>query len=793
MATSGLRLDDGEAALRGGYSGPVFKPGDSGASALVGRLVGAGGLMVMPPAGPKLTAEEIGVIRAWIDRGAKWPRSAETASTPNPRSDHWAFQPLRASRDGSIDDFIRARLTKEGIAPSPEAPRSVLLRRLSLDLTGLPPTPEELRAFLSDERPDAYERHVDRLLASPHYGEKWARQWLDLARYADSDGYEKDWVRPHAWRWRDWVINALNRDMPFDRFTVEQIAGDLLPDATVEQRVATGFHRNTLTNREGGVDNEQFRFEAVVDRASTVGTVWLGLTFGCAQCHDHKYDPISQKEFYQLYAFFDNAMEVDIDAPVGGEIGPWLRTRAEYQAKREALLKEYGVAPLQEDWERRVLAAAEQPGRWTDWDLAWDCVLKLTEAGDGARIVRKPPAARTPRERDILIDHFVRNYHFAVGRKTYNEARFDELDKKLRALKAEYPQLTQAYAIAEETEPRKTHLRVRGDYQTPGIPVVPGTPAVLPPLPAGAGATRLDLARWLVSRDNPLTARVVVNRIWQEYFGHGFVKTSEDFGTQGERPSHSELLDWLAASLMDDGWSLKALHRRIVLSETYRQSSHERPELKDQDPDNRLLARQARLRLPAESIRDTALAAGGLLDTRVGGPSVRPPQPAGVAELGYANSVKWTASDGRDQYRRGLYIHFQRTTPYPLLANFDAPKGTVTACRRERSNTPLQALNLLNDPVFLEAARALATQLTVNPGEFEERLRTAFLRVLSREPDSTETNRLRKYLLTQKAIFERDRTAAEALAPGAPDPVGTASWTALASVLLNLDEFVVRE
>jgi mono/diheme cytochrome c family protein len=773
MQQSGFRVDDREAALKGGYSGKVIEPGKASESALIHRVAGTNGVAVMPPAGKKLTPDEVAILRTWINEGARWPDSAAKPKGAAARPLPWSFQPLRqpavpAGGLHPVDAFVRARLEKERIQPSPEAPRATLLRRVSLDLTGLPPTPTQLAAFLADSRPGAYERAVDQLLSSPHYGEKWARPWLDLARYADSDGYEKDWVRPHAWRWRQWVIEALNADLPFDQFTIEQIAGDLLPNAGVAQKVATGFHRNTLTNREGGIDNEQFRFEAVADRSVTVASGWLGLTVGCAQCHDHKFDPISQKDFYTLMAFFDNAEEEDIDAPMPGEREPWEAKRAEYQAKRTALLSEYNVAALQADWEQNMLQAFREPGKRTDWDLAWDCLLKLTETGDGAKIIKKPAESRTARERDILVDHFVRNYHFAIGQKKWKELKFDELDKKLRELKESYPRLSQAQTISEtEGERRKSYLRVRGDYKTLGIPVDADVPGALGSL-GKKDATRLDLARWLVSRDNPLTARVTVNRVWQEYFGRGLVETSEDFGVQGAKPTHPELLDWLATEFMSGGWSMKTLHRLIVTSATYRQSSTGREDLESIDPNNLLLARQSRLRLPAELIRDTALAVSGLLDDRVGGRSVRPPQPKGVTELGYGGGTKWAESTGGDRYRRGLYIHFQRTTPYPLLQNFDAPKGTVTQCRRGRSNTPLQALNLLNDPVFMEAAEALARR--VESADFRTSLQKAYLLTLSREPREDEAARLEAYLKT-------------------PD----ATWTGLASVLLNLDEFIVRE
>ena len=799
LQTSGFRLDLGPAALKGGYGGAAIKPGASAASPLIHRVAGENGAPVMPPAGPRLTPDQVKLLRQWIDEGAKYP-AATTASTNTKRtSDHWAFQPVRRPA-GTIDTLIRAELAKRNIQPSPEADRRTLLRRLSLDLTGLPPTIEELDIFLSDQRPDAYPRQVDRLLASPHFGEKWARHWLDQARYADSDGYEKDWIRPYAWRWRNWVIDSINRDQPFDQFTIDQLAGDLLPNATVEQRVATGFHRNTLTNREGGIDTKQFVFEANLDRTSTVGTVWMGLSVGCAQCHDHKFDPISQKEMYSMFAFFDNTEELDIDAPLPGEIGPWIRTQAEYRAKRRELLEKYKVAELQPAWEKDILYTIAHLGERTDWDLAWDCVQKLTERGDGGKIVQTPPAQRTVREQEILTDHFVRNAHFAYGNKRWKELKLDELDQKLIELHKAYPQLTQAMTLAEETRRHQSHLRLRGDWKALGIQVEPATLAVLPPLkPAGPTATRLDLARWLVSREHPLTARVAVNRIWQELFGTGLVKTADDFGTRADQPTHPELLDLLAAEFMERNWSRKDLIRTIVTSATYRQSSHARPDLKEIDPQNQLLARQSRLRLPAESIRDSALAAAGLLTLAIGGPSVRPPQPAGVMELSYASRYKgsaWAESTGADRYRRGLYVQFLRTTAYPMLMNFDEPKSVLAACRRDRSNTALQALNLLNDPVFVEAAQALAHRVLAQGTANEVRLDYAMRLTSGRTASAKEKEQLLAYVTRQQRLLADDPDAIAQLAPvEAPGAtrLETATWTLLSSALLNLEEFITRE
>jgi hypothetical protein len=676
----GLRLDSRLEALKGGNSGSVLRPGDAANSQLFRIVAGLDPELKMPPQGkPSLTKVEIALVRAWIDQGLHWP--TEASITARPTTNHWFFRaprqpPLPAAKDthwprNAIDYFVLARLEKEGLAPSAEADRATLIRRLSLDLIGLPPAPGAVDAFLADRRPDAYERVVNRLLASPAYGERWGRHWLDAARYADSDGYEKDSGRPFAWRWREWVLGALNRDLPYDRFVVEQLAGDLLPGATLEQKVATGFHRNTLTNREGGVDQEQYRVEAVVDRVNTTARVFLGLTLGCAQCHDHKYDPFSQREYYQFFAFFNSDVEANIPAPT-----------------------------------KQLLAQT-----------------------------------------------------LALGK------------------------------------PRKTYVMVRGDFLRKGAEVQPGGPAILPPL---RGKTRLDLAKWIAAPENPLTSRVLVNWVWHKYFGRGLVTTPEDFGTQGERPSHPELLDWLATELIHRGWSLKELHRLIVTSATYRQSSKLRPELARHDPLNVLLARQARQRLEAESVRDVALSASGLLVRVVGGPSVRPPQPPGISELTYAGSARWVESKGPDRYRRGLYIWFQRTSPYPMLLTFDAPDSNVCCVRRDRTNTPLQALTLMNDAVFVECARNLGQRIIAErPGaSVAERVSHGFRLCLGRVPTDRETRRLAQLYEELLALCRDDPAEAAKLAGKAARSEGAAevaAWVALARALMNLDEFIMRE
>ena len=792
----GLRVDDRDALLN------VVVPGNSGASKLIQRVSSAKKDFVMPPVGQPLAAGEIELLRVWIDQGAKLPPSANRSS--NPKTAHWSFQPLRrapvpAVNDrawprNSIDNFVLARLEAEHIPPSPEADRNTLIRRLSLDLTGLPPTPPETAAFLNDTHADAYERLVDRLLASPHYGEERARAWLDLAHYADSDGYEKDLVRPWAWRYRQWVIEAFNHDLPYDEFTIEQLAGDLLPNATLDQEIATGFLRNTLTNREAGVNRAEARFEQIVNRTNTVSTVWLGLTLGCSQCHNHKFDPILQKDYYQFFAFFNRAGEEDIDAPLPGELGPYLAARPEYDRKRRQILEQYDVEKLQAQWEARIQQAFREQGKDLEWDFA---VTEMRASFDGAdRFLRGEWALRTQRQQDRLTDYFVRNFGPGVEKDKEKTAALREAAQKLRDLRATLPPLTQAPVMTELLNPPPTNIHLGGDYQALGAPVEPGIPSLFAPI-SPPHPNRLTLATWLVSHENPLTARVAVNRMWQDLFGRGLVHTSEDFGTQGDKPSHPELLDWLASEFQEHDWSVKYVEKLIVMSAAYRQSSTFRKELESTDPNNILIARQSRLRLPAESIRDEALAASGLLNDAIGGKSVRPPQPAGVAELTYADSSKWQESTGPDRYRRGLYIHFQRTSPYPMLMNFDEPDSNTTCTRRSRSNTPLQALNLLNDPVFFEAAQALATRVVKEmPAAVEQRVDYAFELCLGRKPTPRERTRIIGYYEQQKKLLENDPKSPAGMQPFRPegvDPLDAAAWVGVSRVLLNLDEFITRE
>jgi hypothetical protein len=989
-----LRLDDGPHALKGGASGPVIVPGKSASSRLVRLVAGLERDKRMPPKGAPLTAAEVGKLRAWIDQGAHWPKDASLAGGDK----HWSFQPIRRPAlpkvkntrwpRNEIDHFILARLEADGISPSPEADRAALLRRLSLDLIGLPPSPDEIDKFLADKSDDAYEKQVDRLLALPHFGENWGRHWLDLARYADSDGYEKDLLRPYAWRWRDWVIDAINRDLPYDRFTIEQIAGDLSQterqrDGETERQkdkdtareggrlslspslglavfspspltprpsslIATGFHRNTLVNHEGGIDVEEDRVKAVVDRTSTIGAVWLGLTVGCAECHAHKYDPISQREFYQLYAFFNNTADRDIIAPLPADAEQTEKRNAELADARKKYLEANAADKDFEAWRKKIAALPEiwkpidsfelptftgtdgvnlypqedgsflvkgavinpqefllmgntrlqgitgirleamtdemlpnfgpgydqrgnfvlsefhveasplsavtqlkkvpidkavadyatpefEIGKALDNDIktGWGvdifelpmhgvdrCALFLPkesighEAGTRLKIsliqkhnfrmaLGRFRVMLTTAERDKILEQVVperirrfaalpREQQTADQQATllrYYHATFkrdnDSFEEYTKALSEWLNAVggTRAQVIVERATPRKTHVHVRGDFLRPGDEVAPEVPAVLPPLrerdfahPSGAkqAPTRLDLAKWLVDSANPLTARVEVNRTWYHLFGEGLVTSLADFGTQGDLPSHPELLDWLADEFMRLKWSRKALIKKIVMSATYRQSSEHRPELVQRDARNRLLARQNRFRLPAELVRDQHLSAAALLNPEIGG-----------------------ASLPITSKRRGLYVQYKRTTPEYMLATFDKPSSTVTCPMRARSNTPLQALTLLNDPLMMECAQGLARRVFKEAKrERDQWLRYAFRVATARTPDDAELKSLRElFERVEKVYAEDDKQALELAGKDMPLDVARSEAAALvvvARVALNLDETVMR-
>ena len=754
-ARGDLRLDTAAGALKGGRAGPSVVAGNAEESPLYLAVTGEGDGERMPLKRPPLSAAELTTLREWIDAGATFPPSEMPSSPPI----HWAFVAPRrpeppAVNDASwvrnpIDRFILAPLERDGIKPSPEADRATLIRRLSLDLIGLPPTPDDVDAFLHDKAADAYERVVDRLLASPHYGERWGRQWLDMARYADSNGYSIDAPR-QIWKYRDWVIDALNRDMPFDQFSIDQIAGDLRPSASLEQRIATGFHRNTPINQEGGIDPEQFRVESVIDRVNTTGTVFLGLTVGCTQCHDHKYDPIAQTEYYGLFAFFNNSDEPDLPVASPEEV-----------AKRDAALKK--VEAYLDEARRSDPKLSEAQSLW---EMNLDMAGRQKQSQEVREAFNIPFEKRGDDLQKIVFAAF-------VDQSPDTRAQKKEVDR----LKKAAPKIISTMVLSERKTPRETHLLIGGDFTRKGDRIGPGVPKVLPPLKASSPAPdRMDLARWLVAPENPLTARVAVNRIWQEHFGRGLVETENDFGTQASPPTHPGLLDWLAVEFVGRGWSQKAIHRLIVTSATYRQSSRARTDLATIDPGNRRLARQSRLRVDAELVRDGALAASGLLNPAVGGPSVFPPQPEGVMNLGQMRR-EWKADGGPDRYRRGLYTFFWRATPHPLLMVFDAPDATRSCTRRARSNTPLQALTLLNDDAFIEFARTLADRVLLAPSADDPaRIDLAFRLCLARHPTPKEAARL-STLLEQQRGESSSRDA----------------WTAVARVLLNLDEFITRE
>ena len=986
----------------------VIKPRDAAGSLLIQMITHADPDKRMPPAdsGHALTPKQIDLLRRWIDEGATWDTHwAYTAPTrpelPAVSRTDWVRNP--------IDRFILARLDREGLKPSPEADPETLLRRVTYDLTGLPPTLAEIDAFLADRSPDAYERRVDALLQSPRYGERMAVPWLDASRYADTHGYHIDSLRG-MWPWRDWVIDAFNRNLPFDRFTIEQLAGDLLPDATREQKIASGFNRNHMINFEGGAIAEEYQVEYVVDRVEATSSAFMGLTMGCARCHTHKFDPITHKEFYQFFAFFNNVPERGLDGRTGNA-APLLLLATPAQQKmlddltaaiaaREAELDDENVGPVQQEWEDRAggppgpvetegltahyeldgnlsdLSGRYQHGRtvvgdptfdpgqsgravtfdgdtevsfgnvggfdrgdrftlsawirprgnlpmaifqkldgpqrrrgyeWVMDDVLlvgiqrWAARLTITLASDApANAIRIRTRERlrlgdwyhmaltydgsgkasgvflyvdgklfeTEVVRDALTGPIATDAPLRVGSKALGSAFVGQIDElrlydrtlrpgqieqlalhyaprvvlsgvigkrskeqaqavreyflthaapePLRAAHADLKALLRrkeelektipsAMVMGEMKKPRDSFVLARGDYRNPTEKVEPGVPAMLPPLPKDAPRNRLTLAKWLVDPRHPLTSRVAVNRFWQQYFVHGIVKTQEDFGVQGEPPSHPELLDWLATEFVRTGWDVRALQRLIVTSATYRQSSGVTAALLDKDPENRLLARGPRVRLPAEMIRDTALAASGLLNPKIGGPSVLPYQPKGLwEEMAFGegfSAQSYEQSHGADLYRRGMYTFWKRTVPPASLATFDAPDREKCTARRALTNTPLQALVLMNDTTFVEASRALAQRVLLEAGKDEKRrLEYAFRLATSRRPTGDETGVLRQLLRGRLAEFRKDPAAAKKLVgvgeserDARLDPRELAAWTTVASVIFNLDETITKQ
>lgn len=966
---AGFRADAGRLINQGGDSGAGLVPGKSGESLLIQAVTGKARFKQMPLEDDPLTPQQIQLLREWIDQGAKFPEDEPIAPAEHITTSHWSFQRVErpAVPDVSdpvvrnaIDAFILHKLRGAGLTPSGEAERRVLIRRVSLDLTGLLPTPEEVEAFVADPAPDAYEQLVDRLLASPHYGERWGRHWLDAARYADSNGFTIDGPR-QMWLYRDWVIRAINDDMPFDQFTIEQLAGDMLSQPTVDQRIATGFHRNTLANEEGGTDDEQFRNEALVDRVNTTGAVWQGLTIGCCQCHDHKYDPLTQRDYYRVFAIFNNTAD---NNDANGQ-APKISVPDPEQSARQAILqarlagirthlrtREKELEQLRPQWESELrqmpveprwsvvtgqptsaegqtieslgegkflvkgpwvdhdnysleLPAQEQPitairletlthpdlpklgpgtagngnfvlsevelldaeGRSLEWaaasadhsqdgydvsgaidhnhDTGWAIntkgepanvprtatfVLKKPVQGKGLKFVMLHQRVEnnkyligsfrvsTTSAVDILTSHEVAQ-EIAELLATVEPERTPDQQKKLTELQRqqdkawsdlkgqekqvqdEQSQLNKeiptSLVLEELPQPREAYIHIRGDFLSKGAAVTPGTPAALPAIPDCDRPTRADFAKWLVSRDNPLTARVTVNRIWQRLFGLGLVETENDFGLQGSAPSHPELLDWLAAEFMEGGWKVKELQRLIVTSATYRQSSDDREELRMKDPRNLLLGRQNRVRLEAEVVRDATLSASGLLSEKLYGPPVHPPQPAGIYVL-TQNRKDWPDEKGEDRYRRSLYTYFWRSSPHPMFPTFDAPDATTTCTRRNRSNTPLQALTLANDRGFIELAQGLASRILQSGPDYDAgRIRYAGEVTLGRDLSSQEQERIQQLLEAARGYFgdhvEEAKSAAGIAEKSGSAPAESAAWVAVARVLANLDEFYTRE
>jgi hypothetical protein len=995
---AGLRFDREEEAFKELKSGEhAIIAGDLEKSALVKRINTSDQDDIMPPVkhGKPLSKDQIATLTRWVKEGAKWQK-------------HWAFVPPeqpelpKVSDAGwaknGIDHFIEEKLDKSGLKPNAEADKTTLLRRVSFDLTGLPPTIEEVDAFLADGTDNAYEKVVERLLSSPHYGERMAQNWLDLARYADTAGYHFDGIR-YMWLWRDWVINAFNNNKSFDQFTVEQLAGDLLPNATRDQKLATGFVRNNMTTDEGGVDPDEYMDKYAADRVTTLGSVWLGMTIGCAQCHDHKFDPLKTKEFYQLYAFFDQVPEKGLDrtrvdnppprlaAPtveqamkyveldfkvrddektlqdrineLGERQEKWeLVTQQRPPAKpsRDGLLAEFSFegnvsaeyAEKSEKQKQGTIVGANDLlgegrigkalkldgknhvefkdavtlertnafsyGAWVKFDAKSGTVLSKMEAGPGYRgfdliydgklnvhLVNTWPdnglkvktkeqfpqgqwmhvlatydgsskasgvkiyvngkARELDVEKDALKDtianaeplrigarHVASDFTGAIDEVRFYSRALSVEDARLLTFEGYMPIVMKSRGKRSDTErndlakffketyaeeylraevdvaksrkaredlaaqipnsmimedmdpPRDTFVLKRGDYRNPGDKVAAAVPAFLPKL--DGPANRLTLARWLVSKDQPLTPRVVANRYWSLFFGAGLVRTVNDFGSQGEWPSHPELLDWLATEFRDGAvtggrpWDIKALVKLIVTSATYRQSAAATAEKLDKDPENRLLSRGPRLRLDAEFVRDNALAVAGLLNDKVGGPSVKPYQPEGIWD---GVDAKYVQDHGEKIYRRGMYVFWRRSSHYPSFATFDAPNREVCTFLRQRTQTPLQSLTLMNDPVYVEAARGLAERVMQEESDVDKRLLKAFRHTLGRVPKDDEIAVLKKTYETQRETFKEDAKATddflkvgESKMPEGVDKIDLAAMTATANVLLNLNETITK-
>jgi hypothetical protein len=779
-----LRLDRKEDALRS--NSPVIVAGKSSTSELIKRIVSTDPDEVMPPprANKKLTSAQIAVLEKWIDQGVAWRQ-------------HWSFvKPIRPTVPNlrtantevrnPIDNFILDRLAREGLKPAPAADKERLIRRVTLDLTGLPPTVDEIEAFLRDDSPRAYEKVVDRLLASPHFGERMAWDWLDAARYADSNGYQGDGERT-MWPWRDWVVKAFNENMPYDTFTVWQLAGDLLPKPTREQILATGFNRNHMINGEGGRIAEENRVEYVFDQTETTATVWLGLTFTCCRCHDHKFDPLARSDYYRLFSYFNQS-------PVNGGSGsgqtpPVLdfatpeqeQKRKEAQIAYDELVKK--VMPIE--------VKLRELGMVKNKDGKYETTLpQVIESS-----LRKGPNDRADQNYEELAK-------FYMDKEPEYIKLLSELRKARKARDAAANNVPKVMVMADMPQPRETYLLTRGAYDKREKKVLPGTPDKLPRLIGSwipfEPSNRLELANWIVSPENPLTARVTANRLWQTFFGTGLVKTAEDFGVQGERPSHPELLDWLAVEFLESRWDIKHLVRLIVTSSTYRQSSRITPELRERDPDNRLLARGPRHRLPIWMIRDQALAVSGLLTATIGGPPVKPYQPAGIWEEATFGNKRYQQDKGEALYRRSLYVFWRRIIGPTMF--FDVANRQTCSVKTVITNTPLHALTTLNDVTYVEAARALA-QLAMEQGRGDaDRLAFAFRRATARKPTEMELNILQSALEKQRAFFAKDQIAATKLLNVGDSPRNTkldaidhAAFAVVCGIILNLDETLTKQ
>ena len=875
--SSGLSFLTLAEALDTAESGqPAIIPGDAGASELIRRLRNHDPEYRMPLEAEPLPEETIEKFEQWINQGAEW-------------EEHWAFIPPakdievpEKSRDwgnNEIDRFVYKKLNEQELQPTPRAEKAILLRRLYLDLIGLPPPPEEAEAFLQDDRPDAYERLVDRLLASPHYGERWAAWWLDLARYADSKGYEKDLNRS-IWKYRDWVIHALNEDMPFDRFTIEQLAGDLLPQPAENQYIATAFHRNTMTNDEGGTVNEEFRVAAVIDRVSTTFEVWQGVTMSCVQCHSHPYDPFWHEDFYEFMAYFNNTVDADMynerpnvftyegeDKQKVNDLIDWINNRLPEKEKipetglphqrKQKLLYNLGYRKVEAESmnnNHRIieLIPDEQDVVWQIQDNTWimfedvdltnveaisfrcatplsgiievrkdslagkklgEVIVPTTGTWDNPMMVKPEPAKWKTLKTSILpvegkhdLYYLFRKYKhtgqhlfhldwlYYHEKQPKKEAYGTDFQQKLDALEEIKPLATPIMQDLSPERSRTTHLFERGNWLVLGEEVSPDVPEILGKLPEGAPNNRLGMAQWIVKEDNPLTARVTVNRFWEQLFGYGIVETVEDFGSQGFDPTHPDLLDWLAVQWMDEyQWSMKKLLKLMVMSATYQQSAHATPEQIAKDPNNKYLARGPRIRLSSEQIRDQALAVSGLLNRKMYGPSIMPPRPDAEG----SNWTDWNAEEGKAQYRRGLYVFWRRTDPYPSMITFDSPVRNVCTSRRVRTNTPLQALTLLNDPVYFDAAQKLASKMkNADVNSVRDRLEAGYRMVMFREPSPEKVDDLQRLYeealqhYRQKALLASREVEKE---PSSEQPAPEISALRLvANALLNLDEFITK-